>query len=97
MFQLKGCSPETVSQLLCPLGDEFGISGWPDVRLAGSQAEVDPEADVSLLEAEILIVNVPPPPSLTGQLSSCKFKSFNLNGATHTLCHIDRYTWPHTD
>ncbi|KAF6213037.1 hypothetical protein GE061_010751 [Apolygus lucorum] len=65
-ISLKGCSPETVSQLLEPLAAEFGIVGWPDVRLAGSQAEVDREADVSLLEAEILIVNIPPLLPLTG-------------------------------
>lgn len=54
-----GC---TVCELLAPICKEFSLQGWPLVRLAGSQAEVDPEACAALLEAEIVIVDPRPVP-----------------------------------
>ncbi|BES91923.1 rho guanine nucleotide exchange factor [Nesidiocoris tenuis] len=83
---LRGCSPDTVLQLLEPLASEFGVSGWPEVRLAGSQAEVDPEADVSLLEAEILIVDTPPLPTITGD----RLKDLSIQWLEEEKKHVSR-------
>ncbi|XP_066996217.2 uncharacterized protein [Anabrus simplex] len=55
---LPAVSPLLVRELIQPLLDEFGLTECR-LLLAGSLAKVDPEADVALLEGDILLVEYP--------------------------------------
>lgn len=55
VLQLGTESPVTVTELVSLLVAEYSVQ-VPRLTLAGSHAEVDPNADVSLLEGDILIV-----------------------------------------
>lgn len=54
-LQLPAASPAVVRDLVAPIIEEFAVA---DCRLllAGSLARVDPDADVSLLEGDILLI-----------------------------------------
>jgi hypothetical protein len=55
LLQLPATSPTAVGELVAPIVQEFALT---DCRLllAGFMARVNPEADVSLLEGDILLV-----------------------------------------
>ncbi|XP_046988171.1 uncharacterized protein LOC124593867 [Schistocerca americana] len=55
---LPATSPYLVLQLAAPVLTEFGLCEYR-LRLAGSKASVDPNADVSLLEGDILLIDPP--------------------------------------
>ncbi|XP_049772460.1 uncharacterized protein LOC126159271 [Schistocerca cancellata] len=55
---LPATSPYLVLQLAAPVLTEFGLCEYR-LRLAGSKAAVDPNADVSLLEGDILLIDPP--------------------------------------
>lgn len=55
MLQLGAVSSQTVWDLIQLLIAEYSVQE-PQLRLAGSRAEVDPNAKVDLLEGDILLV-----------------------------------------
>ena len=55
MLQLPAASPTLVRELVAPILEEFNLKECR-LLLAGSSARVDPDADVSLLEGDILII-----------------------------------------
>ena len=54
-LQLPATSPTVVRNLVAPIIQEFSLTKFR-LLLAGSSARVNPDADVSLLEGDILII-----------------------------------------
>lgn len=54
-LQLPATSPTVVRTLVAPIIQEFSLTKFR-LLLAGSSARVNPDADVSLLEGDILII-----------------------------------------
>nr|CAD7610445.1 unnamed protein product [Timema genevievae] len=80
-------SPMTVGELVLPLVAEFGVQKCL-LLLAGSLARVDPAADVSLLEGDILLVEEGR--RETNPRGECDIRFRLTEGLLHSECEYRR-------
>ncbi|KAI5753651.1 hypothetical protein M8J77_002132 [Diaphorina citri] len=79
LLRILGRSPQTIERLIQGICGEFNLdSDSYSLRLAGSKASVDPLADVSLLEGDVLVIEEAFKSNVTGQDHDPCFKDTEL-------------------
>ena len=77
LLQLAAVTPGLVSSVVAPVLLKYRVCK-PRLLLAGSRAEVDPNADVALLNGEVLLVED-------------SAKQYNPIGGETFVCHFSSY------